>query len=53
MVLLSKRIETLWFLKSRERILAIDLDRTRVNILGRHRDFGGIVGLKVERTETF
>jgi hypothetical protein len=29
----------LWFSKSRERILAVDLGRTRVSILGRYRDF--------------
>ena len=38
-VLLSQRIETLWFSKSREWILAVDLGRTRVSGLGRHRDF--------------
>jgi hypothetical protein len=52
-VLLSQRIETLWFSKSRERILAVDLGRTRVNILRSHQDIGGIGILQVERTETF
>ena len=33
------RIEDLWFSKSREWILAVDLDRTRVIILGRRWDF--------------
>jgi hypothetical protein len=38
-VLLSLRIEALWFSKSREQILAVDLDRTRVIVLGRRWDF--------------
>jgi hypothetical protein len=48
----KKRIETLWVSKPDGRILAVDLGRTRVSILERHRDIGGIGVLEVKKLET-